>query len=84
MSRSIEYSCYACFEVGNRLNSYPIRDAEHHLATLLSLKKGDVLYIKGLGQLQVSKSISVVDYDYVNRGVDGLYQQISIPLRYMQ
>jgi hypothetical protein len=83
MAKSLKYDCYAFLAVNQPFNTYPIRNAERHLAEILSLKKGDVLYIKGLGHLQVHK-LNVNNYDYVDRGKDGLYQEISVGVREIQ
>lgn len=77
MSDSIIYDCYAYFSINQPHNTYPIRNPECHLEQILSLQKGDVLYIKGKGYLQVT-NLYVTDYDYTDKGEDGLYQEIGV------
>lgn len=76
-SRKIEYSCYAYFVIDRPTNTYPIKDAKKHLESIYRLKKGDIISIKGLGNLVFDRR-NVDNYDYVNKGIDGLYQEISL------
>lgn len=48
------YSCYVYLCINHIHNTYPIQDAKRHLDKILELKKGDVLHIKGLGELTVN------------------------------
>jgi hypothetical protein len=74
---SIEYDCYGYFAIDHAHNIYPIRNAERHLESILSLQKGDVLYLKGIGHLQVI-NLYVDEYDYINKGKQGLYQEVAV------
>lgn len=80
LAKSRKYDCYGYFIVDRPHNTYPIRNCERHLDRILSLQKGDVLYLKGLGDLQVL-TLNVTEYSYRDRGKDGLYQEIGITCR---
>lgn len=69
----LDYSCYAYFCIDYAHNTYPVRDAEHNVASLLSLKEGDLLYLKGVGDLQVI-NLNVDNFAWT----DGLYQEIAV------
>lgn len=77
MAKSIIYDCYAYIMVDHVHNSYPIRNPKNHLESIFRLKEGDIIFIKGLGQLEfVSKFVD--NYDYRNKGKEGLYQEIAL------
>jgi hypothetical protein len=77
-AKSIDYDCYAYFAVDSAVNMFPIKSAEEHLASILSLKQGDMIQINGLGLLQV-REVVVTDYPW-DKGEDKeyLYQEIAI------
>jgi hypothetical protein len=77
MAKSIKYDCYAYLVIDRPTNTYPIRNPKNHLESIFSLKEGDIIYIKGLGHLRFDGK-SVDNYDYVDRGKDGLYQEIAL------
>lgn len=77
---SKEYDCYGYFAIDHAHNTYPIRNVERHLESIFSLKKGDVLNLKGIGDLQVI-NLHVDEYNYRNKGKDGIYQEIAISCR---
>jgi hypothetical protein len=69
------YDCYAYFCIEHAHKTFPIRNAEHHLEKIIALKEGDVLYLKGLGELEVI-SLNIDNYDYPQ--MNYLYQEIAI------
>lgn len=77
MAKSIRYDCYAYLIVDRPHNTYPIRNPKKHLESIFGLKEGDVIYIKGLGHLRY-KSKRVDNFDYRDKGKDGLYQEIGL------
>lgn len=77
MTKSIKYDCYAYLVVDRPTNTYPIRNPKDHLQSIFSLKVGDRMYIKGLGELTFDGK-HVENYDYTDRGKEGLYQEIAI------
>jgi hypothetical protein len=77
MAKSRLFECYAYLIVDHVTNFYPIRDAKHHLDSIIKLKEGDKLYIKGLGNLKVISRF-VDNHKFKNYGKDVLYQEISI------
>jgi hypothetical protein len=77
MAKSLLYDCYAYIMVNHVHNSYPIRNPKKHLQSIFGLKEGDRIYIKGLGYLMYEGRY-VSNYDYVDKGKDGLYQEIAI------
>lgn len=77
MDKSIKYDCYAYLVIDRPTNTYPIRNPKNHLESIFSLKDGDIISIKGLGQLRYSGR-QVENYDYVDKGKDGLYQEIAL------
>ena len=77
MSKSTKYDCYAYIVVDRPTNTYPIRNPKNHLESIFSLKDGDIINIKGLGTLRF-RTRHVDNYDYVDRGKGGLYQEISL------
>lgn len=74
---SLKYDCYAYLVVDHVMNTYPIRNPKNHLESIFSLKEGDIIYIKGLGHLRFNGR-RVDSCDYVDRGKDGLYQEIAL------
>jgi hypothetical protein len=71
------YDCYGYFAIDRPHNTYPIKNVERHLESILSLKKGDVLNLKGIGDLQVI-NLNIDEYNYRDKGKDCLYQEIGI------
>lgn len=76
-SKSLIYDCYACFIVDHFHKIYPVRSPKNHLESIFSLKVGDIVHIKGLGSLRFVRR-HVENYDYREKGKDGLYQEISL------
>lgn len=77
MAKNRIYDCYAYLCIDHIHNMYPIRNPKIHLDSIFKLKHGDLIYIKGKGQLKV-RNIVITEYPYRDRGKDGLYQEVGI------
>lgn len=83
MAKSILYDCYAYIYIGYPHNSYPIQHPEQHLESILQLKEGDRIHIKGLGEMIMQKMF-IDEHRYIKDGQDGLYQEISLKCTIIQ
>lgn len=68
-----DYDCYAYFLLEK--DSYIIKDAEENIELLYSLKTGDKVFIKGLGNLEII-NLDIDEYEWKKGKY--IYQEISI------